>query len=113
MVRDDEVRESDRLGSSPAGGAAYFGRRRVDFAVVDARRNFAGVCGIAFLLLSLGLWLIMWMVMVLRLIRWSGLLVLFRRDVVWCMLCVIVLFAWACGYVGGRVDRSWFSACHR
>ena len=33
------------LGNNAAGEAGDFGRRRVDFAVIDARRNFAGVCG--------------------------------------------------------------------
>ena len=45
MVRDGEVREVDRLGNNAADEAADFGRRIVDFAVIDARRNFAGVCG--------------------------------------------------------------------
>ena len=43
MVRDGEVRELDRLGNHAADEAADFGRQRVDFAVIDARRNFAGV----------------------------------------------------------------------
>ena len=44
MVRDGGVRELDRLGSNAADEAADFGRRRVEFPVIDARRNFAGVC---------------------------------------------------------------------
>ena len=82
MVRDGGVHELDRLGNNAADEAADFGRRRVEFLVIDARRNFAGVCGRwypvililhrFFFLLSPGLWLIMWMEMVLRLIRWSG-----------------------------------------
>ena len=100
MVRDGGVRELDRLGNNAADEAADFGRRRVEFRVIDARRNFAGVvvggtrlfsC-IAFLLLSPGLWRIMWMEMVLRVIRCSGLLVLFLRGADWCMPCGIVPF---------------------
>ena len=44
-VRDGEVRELDRLGNKAADEAADFGRWRVDFAVINARRSFAGVCG--------------------------------------------------------------------
>ena len=42
MVLDGRVREVDRLGNDAADEAADFGRRRVDHAVVDARRNFCG-----------------------------------------------------------------------
>ena len=45
MVRDGGVRELDRLGNNAADEAADFGRRMVDLAVIDARRNFAGVWG--------------------------------------------------------------------
>ena len=45
MVRAGRVRELGRVGNSAADVAADFGRRRVDFPVIDARRNFAGVCG--------------------------------------------------------------------
>ena len=45
MVRGGGVRELDRLGNNAADEAAGFGRRRVEFPVIDARRNFAGVCG--------------------------------------------------------------------
>ena len=64
MVGDGGVRDLDRVGNSAADDAADFGRPRVPVAVVDARRNFAGVCGrwypvlltlLRFLLLSLGL----------------------------------------------------------
>ena len=60
----------------------------VDFRVIDARRTLlefvwsvaSGYSGPAsFLLLSPGLWLIMWMEPVLHLILWSGLLVLFPK----------------------------------
>ena len=44
MVWEGGVRELDRIGNNAADEAADFGRRRVDFAVIDARRNFAGVC---------------------------------------------------------------------
>ena len=45
MVLDDRDRERDRLGNNAAGEAADFGRRRVGQDVIDARRNFSGVCG--------------------------------------------------------------------
>ena len=45
MVLDGRVREVDRLGDNVADEAAYFGRRRVGNAVIDARRNLSGVCG--------------------------------------------------------------------
>ena len=45
MVRAGGVRELDRLGNNAADEAADSGRRRVDVPVIDARRNFAGVCG--------------------------------------------------------------------
>ena len=35
----------DRLGNDAADDAADFGRRRVSPVVIDARRNFSGVCG--------------------------------------------------------------------
>ena len=44
-VRDGGVRELDRLGNNAADEAVDFGRRRVNFAVIDARRKVAGVCG--------------------------------------------------------------------
>ena len=46
MVRDGGVRELDRFGNNAADEAADFGRRRVDLPIIDARRNFAGVCGV-------------------------------------------------------------------
>ena len=45
VVLDGRVREIDRLGNNAADEAADFGRRRVDNAVIDARRNLSGVCG--------------------------------------------------------------------
>ena len=45
MVLEGRVRELDRLGNNAADEAADFGRRRVDPAVIDARRNLSGVCG--------------------------------------------------------------------
>ena len=44
MVQAGGVRELDRLGNDGADEAADFGRRRVHWGVVDARRNCAGVC---------------------------------------------------------------------
>ena len=44
MAREGGVRELDRSGNDAADEAADFGRRRVDFPIIDARRNFAGVC---------------------------------------------------------------------
>ena len=43
MVRDGRVRELDRIGNNAADEMADFGRRRVDFPVIDARRNSVGV----------------------------------------------------------------------
>ena len=45
MVLDGRDREVDRLGNDAADEAADFGRRRVDHAVIDARRNLSGVYG--------------------------------------------------------------------
>ena len=45
MVLYGRVREVDRLGNNAVDEAAYFGRRRVGNAVIDARRNLSGVCG--------------------------------------------------------------------
>ena len=45
MDLDGRAREQDRFGNNAADGAADFDRRRVDFPVIDALRNFAGVCG--------------------------------------------------------------------
>ena len=44
MVRCGMVRELDRVGNDAADEAADFGRRRVDYQVIDARRNYAGLC---------------------------------------------------------------------
>ena len=40
------VRRDDRLGNDAADEAADFGRWRVSPAVIDARRNLSGVCGL-------------------------------------------------------------------
>ena len=45
MVLHGQVRGEDKLGNDAADEAADFGRRRVSPAVIDARRNFSGVCG--------------------------------------------------------------------
>ena len=45
MVLHGHVRREDKLGNDAADEAADFGRRRVSPAVIDARRNFSGVCG--------------------------------------------------------------------
>ena len=45
MVLDGRVRGIDKLGNDAADEAANFGRRRVNNLVLDARRNFSGVCG--------------------------------------------------------------------
>ena len=45
MVQRGHVRREDRLGNDAADEAADFGRRRVSPVVIDARRNFSGVCG--------------------------------------------------------------------
>ena len=77
-------------GNNVADGAADFGRRTVDFAVVDARRNLYCVCGRwypvimslhrFFFLPSLGRWLTVLTVRVLPLTPSSGLLVPFPKD---------------------------------
>ena len=45
MVLNGGVRDLDRIGTNAADEAADFGRRRVDFPVVDARRDLARACG--------------------------------------------------------------------
>ena len=45
MVLDDRVCEQDMVADVAADEAADFGRRRVGHAVIDARRNFSGICG--------------------------------------------------------------------
>ena len=45
MVQAGRVHEFDWVGNNAADEAADFGRRRVGFAVIDARRNFSGVSG--------------------------------------------------------------------
>ena len=44
-VLDGRVREIDRLGNAAADEAAYFGRREVGDAVINARRTLSGGCG--------------------------------------------------------------------
>ena len=44
MVRTGAVRGLDKLGNDGADEAADFGRRRVPWWVIDARRNLSGVC---------------------------------------------------------------------
>ena len=44
MVRTGTVRGLDKLGDDGADEAADFGRRRVPWWVIDARRNLSGVC---------------------------------------------------------------------
>ena len=44
MVLSGRVRREDKLGNDAADEAADFGRRRVQPAVIDARRNLSGVC---------------------------------------------------------------------
>ena len=44
MVRIGIVRGLDKLGNDGAGEVADFGRRRVSWWVIDARRNLSGVC---------------------------------------------------------------------
>ena len=46
LVAAGRVRELDRLGNNAADEAADFGRGRVVPAVIDARRNLSGVCGL-------------------------------------------------------------------
>ena len=44
MVRTGTVRGLDKLGNDGADEAADFGRRRVPWWIIDARRNLSGVC---------------------------------------------------------------------
>ena len=44
MVRAGTVRGLDKLGNDGADESADFGRRRVPWWVIDARRNLSGVC---------------------------------------------------------------------
>ena len=44
LVRTGTVRGLDKLGNDGAEEAAHFGRRRVPWWVIDARRNLSGVC---------------------------------------------------------------------
>ena len=44
LVRAGGVRDLDRLGNNGAEEAADFGRRRVPWWVIDARRHYSGVC---------------------------------------------------------------------
>ena len=44
MVRTGTVRGLDKLGNDGADEAAEFGRRRVPWWIIDARRNLSGVC---------------------------------------------------------------------
>ena len=44
LVRAGRVRDLDRLGNDGADEAADFGRRRVPWWIIDARRNYSGVC---------------------------------------------------------------------
>ena len=44
LVRAGCARDLDRLGNNGADEAADFGRRRVPWWIIDARRNYSGVC---------------------------------------------------------------------
>ena len=44
LVRAGSARDLDRLGNKGADEAADFGRRRVPWWIIDARRNYSGVC---------------------------------------------------------------------
>ena len=44
FVRAGEARDLDRLGDNGADEAADFDRRRVPLWIIDARRNYSGVC---------------------------------------------------------------------
>ena len=44
FVRAEGARDLDRLGNNGVDEAADFGRRRVPWWIIDARRNFCGVC---------------------------------------------------------------------
>ena len=117
MVRVGQVRELDRLGNNAADEAADFGRRCVDHAVIDARRNLSGVCK-------------RWYPIVWELHRFfiaisrvvvphddfvgtarilsNGLLVLFPRGVGWFMQCVIMICCLAQLLFGPLIASAFF-----
>ena len=87
MVWEGGVRELDRSGNNAAdvGGLSF----RLLMLAVTLLESVVGCIRLswycnAFLSLSPGLWLIMWVERVLHLIRWSGLLVLCPKGVGWC-----------------------------
>ena len=102
LVRTGRARDLDRLGNNGADEAADFGRRRVPWWTIDARRNFSGVCVlvgvrmfsacIGFLLPLLGLLSIMMVWLVLLWTLSFGLRVVPRRGVALFMLFVVVPF---------------------
>ena len=94
MVLDGRVRELDRFGDGAADEAADFGRRRVGYDVIDARRNLSGVCCRWYpVILDLHRFFIAISRIVVNhdgrdgtaLILWYGLLVLSLRGVGWFM----------------------------
>ena len=102
LIRAGGASDLDRLGNNGPDEAADFGRRRVPSWIIDARRNFSGVCarwrplvlGLHrfFLMPLLGLLSIRMVSLVLLWTLWFGLRVVPRRGAVLFMLFVIVPF---------------------
>ena len=98
LVRAGRARDLDRLGNNGADEAADFGRRRVSWWIIDARRN-SGVCarwrpvvlGLHRFLIALP-GLLSTMMLVLLWILWYGLSEVPRRGVGLCMQYVMGLF---------------------
>ena len=91
------VRDLDRLGNNGADEAADFGRRRVPWWVIDARRNFSGVCS-------------RWRPIVLSLHRFF--IAISRAVVIMMVLLVLLLVGWQCSNkrrVAVR-DRAWMQS---
>ena len=98
LVRAGRARDLDRSGNKGADEAADCGRRRVPWWIIDARRNYSGVCarwrpvvlGLhRFFIAMPGLLSTMWVWLVLLWILLYGLLVVPLRGVELYMLFVI------------------------
>ena len=114
LVRVGRARDLDRLGDDGADEAADFGRRRLPQWIIDARRNYSGMCARwrpvvlvlhRFLLPLPGLLSTMMVWLVLLWILWYGLSEVSLRGVALCMQFVIGLSAWACWCLGWRMGR--------
>ena len=114
LVRAGAVRDLDRLGSNGADEAADFGRRRVPWWIIDARRNYSGVCA-RWRLVVRGLHRFFIAIAravvnhdgeaVLLWILWCGLSGVLLRGVVLCMRFGRGLSAWSGWFLGWEVGR--------